>query len=103
MENNSIARIKYYKGQMLTKEDFEDQQTYHRESFKLFLKRFPPGILNGLEVEKTKDKNNIDVILIREGLAIDSFGNYIFVPQEGITIPIDEIPVEENKRYLSLT
>src|SRR5438270_41380 len=93
MSNGGFARIKYYRGQMLTARDFEDQQEYHRGKQKLLLRRFPPGIIGGLVVTcspKGSDPDDSDGFLIGEGLAVDPEGNELVVPEEGLKVPIDE-------------
>ena len=104
MNNGGVKRIKYYSKQVLTVRDFQDQQEYHRQKQKSLLKRFPHGILTGLDVKKDKkdssDPNDFDGILIETGLAVDSDGNEINVPEEGYKVPFTDFKPE--KPYLSL-
>ena len=87
-----IQRLNYYKGQVLTAQDFNDQQNYHRNKLDLILKRFPSGIIEGLDV--TEDKSD-HTITIAPGLALDNNRKQLFVGDEGITLAPDEIPVTE--------
>ena len=50
MSNGQLERLIYYKGQLLTSRDFEDQQEYHRKKLQQFVQRFPYGIVKGLNV-----------------------------------------------------
>jgi hypothetical protein len=104
MDNGGVKRIKYYSKQVLTVRDFQDQQEYHRQKQKSLLKRFPHGIITGLVVKKDKkdssDPNDFDGILIEAGLAVDSDGNEIDVPEEGYKVPFTDFKSESP--YLSL-
>jgi hypothetical protein len=103
MNDAGLARIKYYEGQMLTVRDFNDQQEYHRQKQKDILKRFPHGIIGGLEVDCVKkgdDPTDFDGFLIKAGLAVDREGNQIVVPESGYKVPASEF--DPNKPYLSL-
>jgi hypothetical protein len=103
MSNGGLARIKYFKGQMLTARDFDDQQEYHRQKLKQLLRRFPFGIVSGLNVrcvKKGSDPSDFDGFLIEEGLAIDRAGNEIFVPEGGFKVPVTAF--DRDAPYLSL-
>jgi hypothetical protein len=103
MSNGEFARIKYYRGQMLTARDFEDQQEYHRGKQQLLLRRFPSGIIGGLVVTcppKGTDPGDVDAFLIGEGLAVDPEGRELVVPEGGLKVPIAEFKPETP--YLSL-
>jgi hypothetical protein len=97
MNDGGLARIKYYKGQMLTARDFEDQQEYHRAKQRSLLRRFPPGIIGGLVVslkKKSDDPADYDGFLIQEGLAVDQKGNEIFVAEKGLKVPFTSFKPE---------
>ena len=103
MSNGGLARIKYFRGQMLTARDFDDQQEYHRNKQKQLLRRFPFGIVGGLNVtcvQKGTEPEDFDGFLIEEGLAIDRAGNEIGVPEGGFKVPVTEFNSEAP--YLSL-
>lgn len=105
MDNNGkIMRLRYYKGQLLTKEDFEAQQAYHIEKLSQFLRRFPFGIVSGLEIETVMEGNNVQGLRIQEGLAVDRFGNYVIVPEGGVYLSFDDFSddVADGNDYLSL-
>lgn len=103
MSCDGISRIKYYQGQMLTARDFQDEQDYHRQKHSNLLRRFPYGIIGGLEVtcaEKDEElPGDYDGFLIKEGLAVDDQGNEIIVPEQGYKVPLTEF--DPNKPYLS--
>ncbi|MFN0085508.1 MAG: hypothetical protein ACKVX9_08985 [Blastocatellia bacterium] len=102
MNNGGLARIKYYKGQMLTAKDFDDQQEYHRQKQKHLLRRFPVGIMGGLSVtcEKKKDEvpGDFDGFKIAPGLALVLHQKdneiseivEIVVPEPGFKEPVSE-------------
>lgn len=104
MNDGGLARIKYYKGQLLTAGDFNDQQEYHREKQKHLLRRFPYGIIGGLKVKCQKkddsDPNDVDTFVIGEGLAVDQNGDEIVVTEKGVRMPVAEFNTE--KPYLNL-
>jgi len=104
MSCDNVARLKYYRGQLLSARDFNDQQEYHRLKHQLLLRRFEAGIIGGLEVtcapREESNPNDFDGFLIREGLAVDTEGRELVVPPEGYKIPVTEFTVEQP--YLSL-
>ncbi|NIV03798.1 hypothetical protein GWN26_07495 [Candidatus Saccharibacteria bacterium] len=100
--NNGLARIKYYKGQMLTARDFTDQQEYHRKKLRNLLQRFPFGIIGGLEVECRKkneeDPGDVDHFFIARGFAVDADGNEIIVAEGGKKIPVTEFDEQREEK-----
>lgn len=106
MNDDTIQRLLYYKGQLLTAQDFDDQQNYHLQKLGQLTQRFPPGIVRGLTVEISKpnkdDPNDFEAFLITEGLAIDVDGNAIVIPDKGLRVPVSVFKESENKPYLSL-
>ena len=106
MNDDTIQRLLYFKGQLLTAQDFDDQQNYHRQKLDQLTQRFPFGIVRGLTVIiSTPDSNNpndSEAFLITEGLAIDAEGNAIVVPKQGIPVPVDEFNGKDKTPYLSL-
>ena len=103
MNDGELVRLKFYKGQVLTARDFNDQQEYHREKQRYLLRRFPPGIIEGLGVEcvkKGSDLGDFDAFLIAEGLAVDPDGNQIIVPEGGVKVNVEGFKPEAP--YLSL-
>jgi hypothetical protein len=93
-------RLRYFKGQVLTAQDFTDQQAYHNEKLSHVLRRFPYGIIGGLEVDKVTDAQNTECLIIREGLAIDRNGNRIVIPAEGLEVTLAGF--DPGKPYLSI-
>lgn len=98
----TIQRLCYSKNQHLTAQDFEDQQTYHRDKLNLVLQRFPTGIVGGFDVLEDEVEGNVG-LNISEGLAIDRFRNQLFLGEEGLFIPEDEVPIGVDElRFLSI-
>jgi hypothetical protein len=104
MSNGQLERLIYYKGQLLTSRDFEDQQEYHRKKLQQFVQRFPSGIVKGLNVvcDPPKDPDDFEAFKITAGFAVDESGNAIVVGSEGLRIPVDEFPAEKDQLFLSL-
>jgi hypothetical protein len=109
MSNGQLERLIYYKGQLLTPRDFEDQQEYHRNKLQQFVQRFPYGIIKGLNVlcDLPKDPpNDFEALKITEGFAVDESGNAIVVGSEGLRIRVDEFdqkkPKDKDHLFLSL-
>src|SRR5688572_13820411 len=102
MSNGDIERLIYYKGQVLTADDFNAQQAYHRDKLSQFVQRFPKGIVTGLHVFcSPADQNNpddYDAFKIEAGLALDEQGQAIVVPDQGYRVNVDEF--RENEPYL---
>lgn len=69
-----LTKVRYYKGQALTAQDFLDEQKYHSEKLRLLLKRFPAGIINGLVVSKVEDGINIST-----GLGVTENGDLLYI------------------------
>lgn len=95
--NGCIKRIRYYKGQVLTARDFQDQQAYHLDKLRRHVKRFPFGVVEGLEVEFNVAR---DVFFIEPGLAVDNSGREIVVGTGGLEVP--RTGFDPNKGYLSI-
>lgn len=93
--NGCIKRLRYYKGQVLTAKDFQDQQGYHLDKLLRHVKRFPFGIIEGLDV-----KFENDVFIIETGTAVDSSGREILVGADGLTVP--RTSYNPAKSYLSV-
>lgn len=71
-------RLNYFTGQLLTAEDFRDEQQYHVESLRAHNSNLHTwGIAKGLNVEKTGTKN----VTVSRGMAIDSLGRQIILDQ----------------------
>jgi hypothetical protein len=104
MNDDHVQRLRYFKGQLLTAKDFEDQQTYHREKLNRFIERFPHGIVRDLNVVYSPadpgNQEDFEAFHILEGLAIDADGNMLVVPKNGIRVNVSEF--NEDKPYLGL-
>ena len=98
MSDGKLRRLRYYKGQMLTAQDFKDQQAYHNERLTSFQKLFSYGIVGGLDVKYEGQK-----ITVSEGLAIDRTGLQLRIGKEGLEIPKDEVKISSGGQvYLSI-
>jgi hypothetical protein len=77
----SLKRVHYFFGQILSLDDFQAEQNYHRERLKRhnrFLHGW--GVVTGLEVSAELNGNE-HTIVISPGMAVDSLGNEIVVGQ----------------------
>lgn len=98
MSNNFVKRLRYYKGQLLTAPDFEDQQKYHIDKLRRHIQRFPFGVVEGLEVGFLIEAGK-PPFKISPGRAVDKEGNEIFVPQE---IIVEDFNEEDESPFLSI-
>jgi len=72
------VRTRYYFGRLLTAEDFEREQEYHRKArFRLNLALLGAGVVWGLGVSASADDSGLEV---SPGMAIDGLGREIIVP-----------------------
>jgi hypothetical protein len=70
-------RVRYFYGQLLTAQDFQDEQQYHLEKQRLHNRLLHgAGIVKGLEVGGVEGTT----VQVRPGLALDSHGREIIVP-----------------------
>lgn len=69
-------RLNYFTGQLLSENDFKDEQQYHVDAFRSHNKNLHTwGIARGLNVEKIGKKN----VTVSIGMAIDSLGRQIIL------------------------
>jgi hypothetical protein len=99
MNEDTLQRLLYYKGQLLTAQDFDDQQNYHIQKLEQLTQRFPNGIVRGLTVIFSTNSDGSEALKILGGLAIDADGKAIVVPNEGILVPL---PNGLEKPFLSI-
>lgn len=78
MSTGKIQRLRFYKSQALTAKDFAEEQDYHVQKLRRLAKRFPPGVIAGLEVES----NGSGGYFVKPGSAVDSKGQEIVVPEQ---------------------
>ncbi|MEY2563795.1 MAG: hypothetical protein QOH88_1988 [Verrucomicrobiota bacterium] len=77
-----IKRLRYFSNQLLTAEDFNDEQTYHQHKQRLRnLLIHGYGVISGLKVSMAPGRGSI---LVTPGIAIDPAGNEIIVPDNQI-------------------
>jgi hypothetical protein len=85
-------RVNYFHGQLLTAEDFRDEQTYFREKHRALNRYlYDWGIVCGLKVSLHRDG-----VRVEPGLAFDCQGNEIVVP-EIVDMPL---PESEASQYI---
>jgi len=90
----NLKRIKYFDGQLLTEEDFEAQQQYHRLMQLQHNKHFYTwGVVGGLKVNKISDTK----IEIEPGVALDQEGREIILAKKKEVILESPSP---NKKYV---
>ena len=76
-EYNDFKRGKYFHGMLMTDRDFTEEQRYHIEKMKLHNRMLHGwGVVRGLGMTMKDDKKSI---IINPGLALDCYGNEIFV------------------------
>jgi hypothetical protein len=101
IEQTVITRVKYYKGQPLTAQDFIDEQKYHNDKLKLLLKRFPTGIIKGLEVSD-EGSEGIYKISIASGIGVNAKGDLLAIYEnQKIWVGNTEAIVENNQITIS--
>lgn len=78
----TFERNDYYTGKLLSAKDFKTEQEYFNDKRRLFnIFTIGSGILYGLDVIKTGDKRQEESISIKPGVAIDSLGRELVVPE----------------------
>ena len=95
-ENNdnisSFERVIYFNGQLLSAQDFKDEQVYFQEKHRLINRCILGwGIICGLNVLLHRG-----TVRIQPGLALDCQGNEILVP-EAVDLPL---PETETSQYI---
>jgi hypothetical protein len=86
---STLVRPRFEPGMLLQHDDLEQMSTYTRELSKLmFRSLFGCGVVCGLVV-RTEQKCGKDVAVVGAGLAIDGYGDPIYVPKDQ-SIAIDE-------------
>lgn len=93
----SARRTRYFKGRLLTAEDFEREQTYlldRSRRHNRFLHGW--GIVTGLDVELVRRSREIEVA---PGLAIDCAGNEIVVP----SVVCVKLPAAAKELFVALS
>ncbi len=96
MSDNGFKRVHYFKGQLLTANDFEDEQQYFLKKRKRFNRSlFGAGIIDGLHLSIEDGK-----LTIQPGFALDCLGREIIVPQSVVLdLPKEKHPVFVVFRY----
>ena len=75
---NDFKRARYFDGEILNKQIFEAEQSYHHEKRKLLNRMLHGwGVVCGLKVKATNPPSSN--IIVEPGLALDCQGNEIYV------------------------
>jgi len=82
-EPDFFERLNYFFGKLLTVRDFQDEQKYFNEK-RWLLNRYTIGwgVLCGLKVKAGESQNDKPSVIVQPGLAIDCYGNEIFVGKD---------------------
>jgi hypothetical protein len=73
-----LKRVRFFPGQLLTADDFETEQTYQREKWRLHNRVLHGvGIVEGLGVATDDDQGA--AVVVSPGVALDGLGNEIVV------------------------
>jgi hypothetical protein len=75
---HEVRRVHYFAGRLLTPEDFEADQTYHREMRYLHNRLRGHGIARGLTVTAADDGS----VVVSPGVAIDARGREVVLVDE---------------------
>lgn len=118
IDSNRIVRVLYHTGQLLTAKDFEDEQNYHSKKMKNFFKRFPTGVIRGLEVSTTMpetdesdESKEAEGIYITTGIGVAENGDILVLdkgqkvyvkmyPDDGDDNSNEETYVNETENFL---
>jgi hypothetical protein len=74
-----VRRVNYFFGQLLTADDLQAEQDYHRQMRYLHNRLLGQGVVDGLEVTAGGDGSTI---VVSPGLAIDGFGRELVLPHD---------------------
>lgn len=78
---NDFRRARYFDGEILNKQIFETEQSYHHEKRKLLNRMLHGwGVVCGLDVRATNPPSSN--IIVEQGMALDCHGNEIFVCED---------------------
>lgn len=77
-----VRRVHYFYGQLLTPDDLQAEQDYHREMRYLHNRLLGSGVVHGLGVTVADDST----LIVGPGLAIDRCGRELVLPDE---VPVD--------------
>jgi hypothetical protein len=96
-EGHVIKRLNFFDGQILSAEDFKDEQTYHIEKRQSHNRHVHgAGIVRGLGVSVIRD-----YLAVQPGYAIDCQGRDIVVPQAiKLDLPTGKAPIFVTLRYV---
>jgi hypothetical protein len=84
---HEVRRVHYFAGQLLTPEDFEADQTYHREMRYLHNRLRGHGIARGLTVTAADGSS----VVVSPGVAIDARGREVVLVDE-VRLDVSAMP-----------
>ena len=86
MFHKVFSQPRFFTGQLLRAEDFQAEQTYHRDKARFRnLHLYGIGVISGLQIGRGQDRSSI---IVSPGYAIDQYGRDICVPCDvPITLP----------------
>ncbi len=73
-----VRRVHYFSGQLLSPEDLQAEQDYHREMRYLHNRLLGQGVVSGLDVTA----GDGSTVIVSPGLAIDGYGRELVLPDE---------------------
>lgn len=89
-EYNNFKKARYFHGMLMTERDFQDEQKYHIEKRKLVNRMLHGfGVVCGLQIKPTTPTASSTIIISR-GLALDCYGNEIYVNKD-YSLNLDKI------------
>lgn len=96
-EEHVIKRLNFFDGQLLSSEDFKDEQTYHIEKRRSHNQHMHgAGVVRGLDISV-----NRDCLTVQPGYAIDCQGRDIVVPQTiKLDLPTGKAPIFVTLQYI---
>ncbi|MCK6619946.1 MAG: hypothetical protein HUU32_08285 [Calditrichaceae bacterium] len=81
--SSNIQRVRYFKRQLLTARDFQDEQNYLVEMHRRHAKRLSFGVIEGLKVTYVASQG---AFKIAPGSAVDNQGREMVVGEEGLLV-----------------
>lgn len=93
---STIERLHYANGRRLDADDLRLEQHYHIAMRRLLNRGlFTPGVVNGLEVEKSEKPEKARKVTVKPGLALDPLGRELIVPNETEVAVPNQPPVNK--------
>jgi hypothetical protein len=93
-----VRRVHYFSGQLLTPEDLQAEQDYHREMRYLHNRLLGQGIVQGFGVSA----DDGSTLTVGPGLAIDPWGRELVLPED-VNIDLVDLTAPDGYRDLTAT